>query len=118
LVHEPANWEGHYRARERAGKVLRPPRRLFYRGAYRAERPLHPRASRPAAIRAARRKRDRGQADVLDLGKRGHHFAVPAWPRPSERVRRAELETTLRGRHSAQRLAGNIRPECPDRLKP
>jgi hypothetical protein len=68
-------------------------RRLYYRGAYGAQRALpDSHASRIEAVRAAHRERDRGQAGVLGRGERGHHLAVPAWPCPSERVCRLELE--------------------------
>src|SRR5215468_9028228 len=102
LVHEPANWEDHYRARERAGEGHHTFRRLYYRGAYGAERALHSRASRREAVRAPHRERNRGQAGVLGHGAPpGHHLAVPARPCPRERVRRADLEprgTEHRGR--------------------
>src|SRR5215510_3760727 len=116
LVHEPANWEDHYRARERAGEGHHTFRRLYYRGAYGAERALHSRASRREAVRAAHRERDRGQAGVLGHGAPpGHHLAVPAWPCPGERVHRAELETTMRGVVVITQSGspGKSRPECP-----
>src|SRR5215470_4945895 len=53
LAHERANREDHHREDERAGEVLRESGRLFYRGAYRAERALPSRASRREAVRAA-----------------------------------------------------------------
>src|SRR5215469_15333137 len=86
-----ANREDHYRARERAGEVLRSPRRLFYRSAYGAKRAVHSHASPREAVRAAHRGRDRGTAAVLGRRGREPYLRIPARSRPGERLRRAEL---------------------------
>src|SRR5215472_920576 len=91
LVHELADWEDHYREHVGAGSGHYKFRRLYYRGAYGAERALHSHASRRAAVRAARRERDRGCVEFLGCGGRDHYLAVPGRPCPRGRVRRLEL---------------------------
>src|SRR5262249_32450089 len=78
------------------------------------ERALPSRASRREAVRAARPERDRRQVDVLDRGERGLHLAYPARSRCGGPVRRAELETAVRGALIAHGGSpGKSRPECP-----